>query len=213
MGRALLKLAVSGTLLLVVSCGDSGGFGLTTTSVPGPTSVPGTTAPGTAPTTTVADDELALPILGDPQPIPVEPITAEADIVLGGAPDERAADAIGEAVAALGVDTTGMEIWVFPIADTGNSLLVLEFDSATAPAPDQPVDETAGQQLFSTILDHPLIDALPVTHVALNYRNQDAQGEFVFTIADTLANFRTAVATGGDMTTAQMQVVRVGEGP
>jgi hypothetical protein len=218
MVRVLLKLAVSSILLLAAACGDSGGFGLTTvttggsdgsstTGVSGTTGGETTTTSGENTTTTAVESLLDyFPVDVAAGPVPRAVPLSDADVVVGGAPDARAADELEAAVAALGVDLTGMEIWVFPIADTGNWLMVLEF---TDTGQQGEVDDTAGEQLFTTILGHPVIDRLPVTHLAMNYRGEDAEGGFVFTLTDTIANFRTALATDGDAETAQLQLVRV----
>lgn len=174
--------------LAVVACGDDGESifgttstldGATTTTTSGTGDTTGTTAADTtttAPTTTTTTLDpgtVGLDIFAeaatDPSATP-----PPGDL---GSHDHQAAAQISAELTAAGVDLTGVGVYVFGIAGTGERMLVLSADAAT----DQLAGE-GGNDLFETLSTLPsLVEASDITRFTLHYFDSDAEGDFVLT--------------------------------
>lgn len=123
-------------------------------------------------------------------PEPVEVELPEGEDLLG--PNNRAAVADVEALLAEGgLDLSAyegvMETYVFPVAGTGESILVLEGDidaiNALEEEPAASGDTTAfeDEELFRRLAELPAVQEANVTRIAMNLRGTDAEGAYVMT--------------------------------
>ena len=122
-----------------------------------------------------------------PEPVPVQ---LEGSDALLGPNDDEAVEAVLALFAASGVDLTGIDVFVFPIADAGESLLVLDADMDTLTTLSESTigsDDVSNDDLLVRMSELPEIVAANVTKVAMNLRSNDEQGPFVMTISLPLA--------------------------
>ena len=206
------RIAVSSLLLLLVaSCGDSGGFpllGVPTSSVSTTATGVTTTTGGTevtnggSTTSTTADspDPFSVEGLQALEPGPLPELTGTASI-LGASPDEGLALALTAELEATGLDLTGTRIEVRPVTGTGESLLVFWIDD-TAIALGEEDDVT--EVLLGALLDSPIVDGAAITRFVINYRSEDEDGPFVLTATSAIADMRVALETGQDLAEEQM---------
>lgn len=110
-----------------------------------------------------------------PEPMPVEP---PEETALLGSNNEEAATAVRAYFEATGADLTGLGVFVFPVADVGESLLVFDAD----------VDAMAelggdgGDEVFAELQNLPELRDGNVTRVVVNLRGTDAEGPYLITL-------------------------------
>ena len=180
-------------LLALAACGDSAGNPFTTDGT-------GSTLPGDTTTTTAAgsDDFFALSAMV--ATAPAAPLVG-VDALLGGPSDESVSRALIATATNAAVDLTGVDITVWPVTGTGESLLVIEFDEAASAYAD---DEAQGGDLFAVLLASPLIDDRSITRVVIRMRGTDEQGPYIFTFTAPTAAMRQNLATGASIPEDQL---------
>ena len=94
------------------------------------------------------------------------------------------------------VDLTGIDIAVWPITGTGQSLLVLTIDDF---ATELAEDDTVGDRLTTTLLFSPLLDDQSITRLVVNFPGSDEEGTFVFTYSVTVEVLRVAQENGTEV--------------
>ena len=99
--------------------------------------------------------------------------------LLGGPADESVSRALIATATTAAIDLTGVEITVWPVTGTGESLLIIEFDEAASAYAD---DEAQGGDLFAVLLASPLIDDRSITRVVIRMHGTDEQGPYIFTL-------------------------------
>lgn len=128
--------------------------------------------------------------------VPVDIPPEIADDRLRAPADTAAAESFTSALQQAGVDLTGVEVWVFPVSGTGESLLVFEVDDRAQAAAGSAEDD-GGETLRRLLLSDPGLQAANVTRLVMNYHGTDDQGPF--TMSFTLPISAIAEA-GGDIT-------------
>lgn len=179
---------VSGAILLLVlaGCGDDAGNPFTT-DANGSSTLPGDTTTTTSSETADFFDLSA--VVATP---PAAPLVG-VDALLGGPADESVSRALIATATTAAVDLTGVEITVWPVTGTGESLLIIEFDEAASAYAD---DQGQGVDLFAVLLASPLIDDRSITRVVIRMHGTDEQGPYIFTFTAPTAAMRENLATG-----------------
>jgi hypothetical protein len=115
-----------------------------------------------------------------PEPVPVD--LPEGDSLLG-SNNRRASTAIQNYLAESGVDMTGIDLFVFPVADAGESLLVIDADLETLMAiSSSDSGGAASDDAMANLINLPEVQEANVTRVAMNLRASDEQGPYVMTL-------------------------------
>lgn len=194
-------------LLVAASCGgdssnplsststgaESTTIGVTTTNAPTTTTLP--------PTTTTTVDPFLIDIYSvEPTP-PLEPATG-VNALLGGAPDEIAAQVILSDLEADGIDLTGVTIVVWPILGTGESLVVLEFGETAGTYAE---DDDQATLLIESVLAHPVIDLQSITRLVMRIAGTDEEGPYVFTMTALVEDMLQSLATGVPLAEGEAQ--------
>jgi len=221
--------ALAALLLLITACGDDSVLRETTvretsttvgstqastsTSEPGSTTTTEpvvsttamtmtTTSTTVAPEDTIPEDPFSVDALSSIEAQP-QPLPDDVSALLSGRPEEAVAAAIAAGLEATGLDLTGVEVAVWPIIATGESLLILWFDdTATAFAG----EDVVADDLLATLIDSPYVDGASITRLVINYRSEDADGPFVLTATVSIATVREALASGRDLEQDEMQL-------
>ncbi|MEX2419545.1 MAG: hypothetical protein WD652_04130 [Acidimicrobiia bacterium] len=193
--------------LVVAACGGGDGSSNpldTTSTAPGATSIATTTtnAPTTTlpPTTTTTVDPFLVDIYSiEPTP---SPEATGVNAVLGGPPDEIATRLILADLEDDGIDLTGVEIYVWPISGTGESLVVIEFgDSAGLYAE----DDDQATLLVNSVLTHPVVAEQNITRLVLKIAGTDEEGPYVFTMTALVEDMLRSLSTGASLEEGEAQ--------
>lgn len=185
-------------VVLVVACGgetvnpfatDGSGSTTTTTTLLGDT------------TTTSAEGIPDFFDLSSIEHIPPSTPLVGVDALLGGPADGSVSLALRATVTAAAIDLTGVEITVWPVTGTGESLLLVEFDETASAFADT---EGPGDDLFAILLASPLVDDRSITRVVIRMRGTDDQGPYIFTFTAPTAAMRENLATGAAIPPEQL---------
>lgn len=128
-------------------------------------------------------------------------VTADPEALgdlLGGPANTTAAAALTAAMEeAIGGELVGMEVFVWNVTGTDESLVVLEVDDT---ASEMQLSDEASAGFLTALIDSAVIDIENVTWLALNYRGEggaDAPG--VITFALSIEDLRRGGETGEDI--------------
>ena len=177
-------------VVLVVACGDDAGNPFTTDG-----SGSSSTLPGDTTTTTASGTDDFFDLSAIVATAPATPLVG-VDALLGGPADESVSRALSATATDAAIDLTGVDITVWPVTGTGESLLVIEFAETAQAYAD---DEAQGGDLFAVLLASPLIDDRSITRVVIRMRGTDEQGPYVFTFTAPTAAMRENLATGASI--------------
>ncbi len=130
------------------------------------------------------------------------------DDPLGGSPSYRAAAAFADELEQAGFDLTELEIWVWPVSGTGDTLLIL----AAGPTTPLLEDDAGADSLVEMMLSSPALADAGVTRMALVFESADAQGPFSVTYTVALDALRSALAEGRDLSADEVVVQMTREG-
>jgi hypothetical protein len=200
--RFLLSFAIAAFVVLGLSCGgssDENGAAGGDTPGAGPTSSSSSPPSPGEPT----EEDLAtalLALLDEDSPLPSLP--TGTNFAVGGTPYYGAAAAIRKTLAANGVDVPDLDIYVLPIGNTGESLLVFEGNDSVSSTGSVPDDMTPA---MTALLDSEALSKANVTQFALNLRGSDAQGPVTITMTMSLESLRGMIAetlTAAELETA-----------
>lgn len=218
------RAAAIAFVVLAAACGESSGLPLlggapssTAGTTPAATVASSTTAGGTTVTTdgstatttgstttqtTTPPDPFSVDSLLALEPGAPPELTGTAAII-GAAPDHGLAAALTAELEATGLDLTGTRIEVRPATGTGESLLVFWIDDTAIALGD---DDGATDTLLGALLGSAIVDGASITRFVINYRSEDDDGPFVLTATALIADMRTALETGRDLTEEQMRM-------
>lgn len=193
-------------LLVAASCGGDSSNPLSTTSTGAESTtivVTTTNAPTTTtlpPTTTTTVDPFLIDIYSiEPTP---PPEATGFNALLGGPPDEIATLLIISDLEDDGIDLTGIEILVWPISGTGESLVVIEFgDSAGLYAE----DDDQATLLVNSVLTHPVVAEQNITRMVLKIAGTDEEGPYVFTMTALVEAMLRSLSTGASLEEGEAQ--------
>jgi hypothetical protein len=186
--RYLLAFAIAPFVVFGLSCGGSSGD---SGAVDGDTSGAGSTSsssPSSPSPDEPEEEDLAtalLALLDEDSPLPSLP--AGTNPAVGGTPYYGAAAAIRETLAASGVDVPELDIYVLPIGNTGESLLVLDAEESRSSGGSVPDDMTPA---IAALLDSEALSKANVTQFAINFHGVDEQGSVTITMTMSLESLR-----------------------
>ena len=124
-----------------------------------------------------------------------------------GRTNDVAAKEIKDSLQKSGVNLPGTDVYVFPVIDTKESLLVFEVDGAkasSAPSASSSNDESKFLQVLGSL---PAIKSANVTRVAINFTDTDKQGPYVLTMTMPMATLDLLAKGTLSPTQAQQQVL------
>jgi len=127
------------------------------------------------------------------EPVPVDPLDDPAAILdlppAGGlhplyeqfsrGPDTESTAAFTDVLTDTGVDLTGIEVWVWPVTDSDEVLLIFNFDDTAAGLQEDP----EGLEILGEALLSPVLETSGVTRLVINYSGIDEEGPFTLTAA------------------------------
>jgi hypothetical protein len=121
-----------------------------------------------------------------------------------GPTDVAAAAAIAAEMTAGGIELTGLEFWVFDVVDSDERLLVLEADASAGEASSDPTEG----DFFGILRSSPTVAEAGLTRLVVNYRDSDAEGDYVLTMTIPMQEL-LALDDDGDITPfTQVQITR-----
>ncbi|HSO28759.1 MAG TPA: hypothetical protein VLS28_02540 [Candidatus Sulfomarinibacteraceae bacterium] len=108
-------------------------------------------------------------VLRVPQQLGIWPSGAT---LLAGTPDREAAAAILDEVAAAGVDTTGLSLYVFPVDGRTGTLAYAVLDASAGFGSVAGTDASSIADLFGSLVAGPTVDSARIEQVAIAYRDE-----------------------------------------
>jgi len=170
----------------------------TTTTDREPPSTEATTTTPVAPETSYEE------FLSDPDAFLREyaDLMPATDSLLGESPDYLTAAMFIEEARGFGLDLTGTDIWVWPVPATGDTLLILEFDTSDVAFEDDAVGDALGEAMVKSSA----LDDAGITRLVISWEGSDSGGSFNVTFSVPYEAMMTAMLEGTDLAQDQVAV-------